>query len=430
MPDRDDLDLSPLARTPVGPLPGAGAARERGEQRTRRTRAALAGAGALVAVLALTAGTALSGGRDRVAPAPFADPSPRAVEEGLAGSLLDPEDLPGNWEPRPTRDYPFAPLPDGCRDEQEVFGAPAATAARFLDGEGRIVGHALKGYADEAQAQAAFGRMVDAIEACGEPTFTLLGGLAGSGPDRVYGRYVQAELGVGFVVERFGAVLSGTAVRAVRPDPADEELPPLAEAARAEVAGGPFDAPEPVAPSPPPAPGPDAALLDPDAAASVEPGPWRVSTTELGRSFDPCQGSPPLTAPAQTASRLLFVDRDAGGTRLAHQVLLYESPDEATRALQELREAVGRCAPNPVDGGDGTTRYEVLEEERFGDLLVRVDEQCPACPGSPFFVVVAQASRGLSVLRVVVVEEGGPGAGLLGGYGDLARERLAALVGG
>ena len=430
MPDRDELDLSALTRTPVGALPGAAAARERGEQRTRRRNASLAGAGALLAVLALTAGTALSGGRDRVAPAPFADPSSRAAEEGLAVSLLDPEDLAGAWELRPTDDYPFAPLPDGCREEEEVFGTPSVTALRFLDGEQRIVGHALKGYPDEAQAQAAFGRLVDAIEACGEPTFTLLGGLPGSGPDRVYGRYVQADFGVGFVVERFGAVLSGAAVRAARPAPDEAELPPLAEAARGAVEGGPGDAPEPGDPPPPPPPGADAALLDPGAAGAVAPGTWKASAVDPGRFFDPCAGAPPLAAPVESASRTLSVDREAGGTTLDHQVLLYASADDARRALQELEEAVQQCAPVPVAGGDGTTTYEVLEDEQLGDLLVRVEERCPACPRSPSFVVVSQVQRGLSVLRVAVVEDGGPGAGLLGGYSSLARERLAALVGG
>ena len=434
MPDRDELDLSVLSRTPVGALPGASAARRRGEQRTRRTRGALAGAGVLVTLVAVTAGTALSGGADRVAPAPFADRTPEpAAEDGLAVSLLDAEDVAGlrgePWQVRPTDDLPFDPLPPGCGDPEEVFGTPAATALRFLDGDGRVVGHSLKGYADEAQAKAALGRMIDSIESCDGSPSVLLGGLPGSGPDRVYGRSLQGDSGVGFVVERFGAVLSGAALRAVRPAPADEELDPLAEAAAGAVEGGPFDAPDPGEPEQPAPPGADAALLDPDAASRVEPGTWTTSQPDPTRFFDPCAGEPALTAPPETASRTLVLPRKGGGSTVSHQVLLYATADDAAGALQELRSAVGTCAPAPTAGGDGTTAYEVLDERRFGDLVVRVVEQCRACPDSPSVVVVEQSGRGLSVLQVAVGEQGGPGVGLVGGYSELARERLEALVG-
>lgn len=233
--------LAGLRGLPAAPLPGAEAARVRGQQRTRRTRAALAGAGALVAVLALSAGVALGGGGTERNTLPPAPPGPSEV--GLSAVLLDAEDVaavrPGEaWEVRATDDFPFDPLPPGCA--RDVFGDPEQTALRFLDGPETVdgdltVGHSLKAYDGEDAAQAAYERVVASIRSCGEsaPGPQVVAGEPASTPTRTYGTFAADTRTVVFAVERVGAVLSGVAIRSFELN----DIPPLADAAAAKVAG-------------------------------------------------------------------------------------------------------------------------------------------------------------------------------------------------
>lgn len=443
MPDDDELDtrLSALAGTPAGTLPGAAAARARGAQRTRRKRAALAVAGSVIAVLALTAGAALSGGTDRVV-APFADAGPSApTEEGLSASLLDADDvagvLSGDWQLRQTYDLPLDPFPQGCRGSTMFLDDPVQTAIRLLDGPGpSILGHRLAGYESEAAAEAALGRLIDAVELCdrASPTYgyELVGGLRGAGPSRVYGRYLAGDVRVAFALERIGAVLSGVALR---PGELDDTLPDLADAAAHEVRGGPFAAPEPSLmkgpPPPPPAPATwDAmdALLTAEDTTSVEPGDWVVSGVPQERLLDPCEGGtryPTDEAVEATDRRGLEVRREAGGTQVDQEVYRYASAQDAAEAVAGYRRAVAECPSEPETGILGGTRtHEIVDSAGDGKLYVRVLTECPSCAPYPSYLAVVQVDDGVAVLSVVVGEDGGTGLGLAVSYAEVAAAAL------
>lgn len=119
MPERpyDDVPdrLAGLGTAPVGALPGAAAARARGEQRTRRTRTAVAIGGAIggsltvAAVLAL--GSALGGsGQDRISIPASAAPSSTPSPAPSPSAPVPPGPLPSDERPEPsaTPDAPAA----------------------------------------------------------------------------------------------------------------------------------------------------------------------------------------------------------------------------------------------------------------------------------------------------------------------------------
>lgn len=435
--------LAGLHALPVAPLPGAEAARRRGEQRTRRTRAGLAGAGALVAVLALSAGAAIGGGGpERMAPPP-ARPGPSAdAEVGLSVSLLDAADVAaaragGAWEVRPTDDFPFDPLPAGCADQAEVFGGPVETALRFLDGpetaDGPLtVGHSLKAYAAEDQAQAAFQRVVQAIRTCGETSDgpQVIAGEPASTDTRTYGTLRAGTRTVVFAVERVGAVLSGVAIRSFELN----DSPPLADAAATEVAGGPYAVATEAPVAGPDAPGP----LRPEDVATVEPGTWTVlrlpSDADLLRPCgQPAGGPVPVSVDGTDLRR-----RVVGGGVTEHgsfvyqQVFRYASAADAAQALADRRTAVEACPeepittePNPDPGMRGTRTYEAIDTGQI-PFLVRIKTQCQSCPASYSYAAAEQVEDRLTVLGVALAQDGDPGAGLILEYARVAAERLRA----
>ena len=237
--------LAALGTAALPPLPGAGAARARGAQRTRRVRSALGGSVALLAATA--AATTLGGG----APATDADgsltgpPSPAPVVEGVVrAALLDPQDLlrlagDGTWAARPAGDVPFPVVPQDCGGTPFSISAPrngdTGTASRHLGrGDGLVLGHQVLSFADASTAVTAFGRLVDAVESCpAGPTSTrLTRGSRTTSPTRLFGVQGGGDRPSPFVVERIGPVLS-----VVRLQPAPDDVVPvvLADAAAAEV---------------------------------------------------------------------------------------------------------------------------------------------------------------------------------------------------
>lgn len=436
MSDRDELDarFASFASAPTAPLPGAAAAQERGAQRTRRTRAALSGAGALVVVLVVTAGAALGGGggsalrEDRIGPAATPTPTPTVLETGLSAALLDPEDVAavrgGTWSLRPD-DPTHNPLPSGCHGEPRVFQQGTGAASRFFDGPDDTVGQVLRAYAEPAEVAAVFGRLIDSIEACEGTPETLVGGLPGSGPSRIYGSYVDREFLVAFSVERIGSVLSGVGLRTERSrrgseDAVYEQLPALADAAAAEVRAL-LATKNPVVEDPIRPVG----LLTAEDAATVEAGDWMSARAP---------GDADLLAPCASSGRQEWqgvaftgwqVQREAGGTVLAQQVFDYDSTEAAEQALVERREAVEECAQEPIAAEIGTISYDVIETGQI-PLIVRVSTQCESCSPGYSYVAVVQVGARLSVLEVEVAEDGDPGAGLTIEYARVAAERLRA----
>lgn len=444
MPDLDPEELivsrfSSFAAAPPVALPGAVAAQARGAQRNRRTRAALAGAGSLLVVLAVTAGVALGAGgeADRVRPLP-ADPGPTSqpTQEGLSVSLLDPEDVaavrPGDWAVRGQDDLPFDPLPGGCGDPGDVFGTPVETTLRFLDGP-ETVGHSLKAYPDQAQAQVAFGRVIEAIEACGETSDgpQIVAGAPVSTSTRGYGTLSAGTRTVVFAIERIGAVLSGVAIVSFELD----DIVPLADAAASEVQSGPYAAPDPAMEEASADTG--SGLLRPQDVAAVEPGDWtamdlqsdRPQLAVCGRALDP--------RPLEVAGVDLRVEREAGGTFVYQEAYRYASAEQAATALSATREAVEACPSEPIVAGDqdeldpgsrGTTSYEVVRTTP-GLLLVRTNTQCETCPPSYGYSVTVLVGTRVTAFSVAVAEDGGTSLGLALQYAEAAAERLRGATG-
>ncbi|MEX2290390.1 MAG: hypothetical protein WD794_08720 [Mycobacteriales bacterium] len=436
MPEYDELAdrLAALDRMPSGPLPGAAAARARGAQRARRSRAVLALTGALVLALAVTAGAALTGGADRVVP-PVGDPGP-GEKEGLSASLLDPEDVAqirgGNWRLRATYDLPFDPLPAGCFDGPAVFGSPAETALRFLDGPPpETFAHSLKAYSNGAEAQDAFRRVISSIESCGEsmPAYQLQPGVPGSGPSRRYGTSRQGDDTVVFAIERIGAVLSGVAIRSFELD----GIPPLADAAAAEVAGGPFAAPEPAAADDPTAVG-AAGLLRAQDLAAAGLGAWSVD--EL---TDPEGGLTECMRAATTGLPQGYPDvggwarlvRDADGALVQQSTVRHPDDAEAARQLAAHVEAIRACPEEEILDWPAEPRvvlsvatHEVVEQSP--DLvLVRTTYACESCGGRASYLAVMRTGPWLTVLNLPVADDADPAA-LARGVMGAANARLRA----
>ncbi len=416
----DDLDarLSDLRTLPVGPLPGAAAARSRGDQRTRRARTVLAATAAVAAVLAVSVVPGLTAG-DRITappagPAPTAAPAPAT----LSLALLDTQDLSsvrsGTWSSAAPPDDPSPALPQGCG--RSTATATLESARVVLTGSTTSVEQQVVGFATAASAQRELGLVVDAVEACEGGPWTLVGGLPGTGPDRVYGTWEQDGATAVFVLERFGAVLSTVAELSGQLD----GLPLLADTAAAKLAT--FDDRTPAAPEQP-AWDISSALLTAAEAATVEPGDWTAEPIVDQRVLDPC-GALDI-APEGFSGSSLQVQREAGGTTVDTSVARFATPDAAEAALQSYRAAVLGC---PLETrGESTSSYELLTDE-VDRLVVREVAGCPECLPYPSYAVVVRDGTGLVTVRVAVGEDGDPGPGLAEQYGALAQDRLALVV--
>lgn len=454
MSDRDlGARFASFASAPIAPLPGAAAAQERGAQRTRRTRAALSGAGALVVVVAVTAGAALAGGggsalrEDRLGPA-TAGPSP-VLETGLNAALLDPEDViavrGGEWELRATDDLPFDPMPSGCRGDTTVFGdGGTGSALRFVDGTKDVIGHGVRAYATTAEAAAPFGRLIDSIEACDGMSVTLVGGLPGSGPDRVYGSYVQANFFVGFTVERVDSFLTGVALRTDRPrrgaeDGVYEQLPALADAAAAEVRELVPAAPAAAASSVPPEAAdwrqPDPGLLRAQDVAAAGLSTWDVQwLTDPEGGATGCMraamGDPPRYPEVGAWGRMVRVADDA----LAQQsTARYPDAALASKAFASHVAALRACPTEEIVDWPGEPRvvlsvatHEVVEESP-DRLLVRTTYACDTCDGRATYLAVLRVGAWLTVLNLPAEGDAADPAGLARVLMDTAATRLAAV---
>lgn len=141
MADPLDDRFDALRAAPVPPLPGAAAARLRGERRTRRTRVALAGAGAVVVAVAITAGAALGAGGGGTQTLPLATsppvepPPPPPPTEPAEEPRVEPSGAP--WVPQQA----FLSPDDAAAAEQPGWApvAPGSTET-LLDpcGEGAV----------------------------------------------------------------------------------------------------------------------------------------------------------------------------------------------------------------------------------------------------------------------------------------------------
>jgi hypothetical protein len=404
--------LAGLDALPVAPLPGAAAARSRGEQRTRRTRAVLASAGALVAVLALSAGVALGGGGTERIPPP-ADQGPSTEPQtSLSALLVDVEAVQKvrgepEWQVRTREDMPFAPMPSGCRDDVTVFGEDGDSALHFLDGPGDLlIGHQLRAWPTSSAAQGAFGRLIDSLEECEGATTEMFGGLPGSGPGRFYGRYVQADFAVAFSIEQLGPYLSGVALRSPRPDDRLEELPPLAD-----VAGGHVrvklaeNDPRPVEPAV------EDGLLRPEDLTGVGAGSWQVmklDDPELGGLSD-CQRSaldPSVPLYPEVGAWARITTDGHAGSLVQQETRRYPDADAAARSFDLHVEAVHACRTEEILDWPAETKsvlsvatHEVVEQSD-GLVLVRTTYACATCEGAASHLAVLRVGPWLTVLSM------------------------------
>jgi len=235
----DDLagELSVLRHGPAVVLPGAAAARARGDQRRRRRRTGLVAAGLVLAVGALpVAATLREPGVERLG-VPAAAPAP-SLEDGL----LAPQDLAavqaGTWEPDPSGGTPV--LPAGC-DATAPTGGPDAALRASAGPRRAVVRQHLVRYATGEQAAAAFTALRDALADCGDGARTtrVLEGVPGTSDTRFYAERVGATGSVPFAVERVGPVVGAVLVGAQRvsgPVADVTALPALADAAAGALA--------------------------------------------------------------------------------------------------------------------------------------------------------------------------------------------------
>ena len=158
----DDLDLSALASGPAPDLAPASAVRARGEQRTRRTRALLAGSAALLVLAGAGTAIALAGGGKpqslQIAntPTPSATASPQTTPLDPARYVLTAEDAGtaagGVWLAEQVVDEPALPL-TVCPTGDGYAGAGARRTLR------RGADHVLSGVVVQSDAA----RWVDGI---------------------------------------------------------------------------------------------------------------------------------------------------------------------------------------------------------------------------------------------------------------------------
>lgn len=275
-----DARLASFGATTPG-LTAPDAARRRGNQRTRRARVLLGGAGVVVLAGALAGGVLLSGGgADRVSiPDVAATPTSNSRETPTASPSPQPSpSASGSADPVPSRDaasrtaYLTAALIDGgaisralgVDDVAESDGYPVtphgcngtvplpADAPQFPVGGDRVTrgfqpggAQELIAYRTEADARTAYDLLITALRRCPKdsaPTEFIVGGLQGASLTRTYLHAVDAELVVPIAVEQIGRVISTVSAPFVkdldwprRPTP----LPALAdEAAKAVRAAG------------------------------------------------------------------------------------------------------------------------------------------------------------------------------------------------
>lgn len=381
--------LGPLGDEPVPPLTPAAVVRARGEQRSRRRRAALAGATALTLALAGGVGIALGvpAGTDALRPEPYATSG--TGEDVLTAALLDPDDvgavIGGRWDLRPTDDVPFDVVLTGCTGA--ATPAPR-TALRFLDGpNGHAVGEHLALHLDEAAAQEAYVRALGALRACGESSPAYHVFEEGSALPQAYGQVVEGTSLRPFSLQRVGRAV----VVVVEQGPMDASRA-LAEAAADEVRsalGGiaPPPTPEPATVTP-------QQLLDGPSVQAVLGGSWST-LPDLREDVYVSTYACPEGAPAARAGLSRGLE-STDGQALGSQVLAF--PDLATAAAvhAQLRTDVQRCPSRPEDSEDGraTASHELVPslpgagEDRF--YLRTASRDCDDCPERAAVVAVAR----------------------------------------
>ena len=236
MPDPvDDLtrELSVLRDGLAVALPGAAAARRRGDQRGRRRRTGLVAAGLVLVLGAVPVAVSLRGPADDRLNVPASSPA-ALLEDGLLG----PQDValvqPGTWKVA-TADMVLPVLPAGCDVTAPTDGPNAALRALAGPRRAYVRQHLVR-YGTEQQAVAAFTALRDTLATCadGPRTTRLLSGVPGATDTRFYAERVGATGGVPFAIERVGPVLSAVLVGAQRvagPVVDVAALPPLADAA-------------------------------------------------------------------------------------------------------------------------------------------------------------------------------------------------------
>lgn len=195
----DDL-FAPLGEGQVPPMASAATVRARGDQRRRRSKAALTGTGALVVALAVTGGLALAGGERQVvqpgapvpsstapsssapstpAPSgeatPTAEPAPTAPAYELADAALTPEDLarvePGRWDYLDVMiddGLLLDPCPGGTAYPRDVDRVARSSIGLLLlrEAGGTDVVQQLARYSSVAAASDAFDGYRRAVEGC------------------------------------------------------------------------------------------------------------------------------------------------------------------------------------------------------------------------------------------------------------------------
>lgn len=453
MPDdlsRDDLsaDLSSrfsgLAGAPVPPLAGAAAARARGEQRTRRTRAVLSGSGALVAVLAVVAATSLSGGAATRETLPQATTAPttQAVseDERLArvaeAALITVEDvtaaLGGDWEQAPSGE----PAPPDTCTETPVLPSETAGAQRAMSGpDGAAVSTLVWAYDSAATAQDALGALVDRVEACPEPpggTARVLGGLPGAGPDRAYVAVAGADGNRVHAVQRTGQLLVSVRLAAAGVEPAD--VVPLADSAQARAETAQSTGGAEIATW-----RPSDAFLGPDDATAAEPTSWRATGGgDVRMLLDPCSDPdyPRRDALAETGLQTLVAEREIGGSLLVQQVLRYTDGEAAEEAFDAYLERTVRCPEQSLGDPEQVLRLSSEISASAGAGRQALVRQVPCSVGTDScadhfttYVLVAVVGDGLMLATYEQGEDGDP-ADEARALLDAAAGRLRAVVTG
>ena len=436
--------LGPLGDEPVPPLAPAAVVRARGEQRSRRRRAALAGATALTLALVGGVGIALGvpSGTDALRPEPYAtsgtpDATPSPVPDPTAEApRVTPQQLLDGPSVEAVLGGSWSTLPD-LREVVHLStfpcpeGPPAAVAGltRGLESaDGQRLGQEVLAFADVATAADLHAQLRADVQRCptrpedsedGRATASheLLTRLQGVSDDRFYLRTASRDCDdcperAGVVaVARVGLwlVLIGGSTE-LEPD-----LPGLADAAVARAGGT-----SPTSTADPSARDwflPDAFLPPVQAAEAELPG-WMIQDShapdDITSVADPCQeGTLPLADQIRDqGEQAMGSEREAGGSSLLQEVYGYSSATTAEQAFAEYEQRYTRCAsvqdPNASEGW--TIRSAVVEDTGARVVVRRIPCSPEAACAEHFstYVFLVRVADAVTVVAYTIAEDGDP----------------------
>jgi hypothetical protein len=382
----NDLDLSPLATAPVAPLAEASAVRARGVQRRQRTRAALAGAAALVVLAG--AGTAIAlGSVSRPQSLQTADPTPTGTPEQMDVVLLPPPYEALVQPPQAAEVDPRAWHPLSVHSDAVALLQPCATAdvhgssgavGQLTDGAGKTVAQQVLRYRSPADAATAHAAVESDVRRCPQrpadsdsgtgyartSLFALTGGALGVALTQADCTTCDAATGYWAVVVVGPYVGYLEADRATLQAWADAMTVRLTQCS--SEAGCPPDQGAAL---------PADYMLDVGDVDRITGQQWSALLTKEASDV-PLQ---PCSAPAQPFDAGLSVRFELGGTDVASTV---GRRTQAVDGLAAIRTEVQTCPQRDggATSGTSTRSYALLEQPADDAVLVQdTYRDCDAC---------------------------------------------------